>query len=93
MTRRLIALLRGLSPAACAVLFLVVSSPSFAEGPGTRIRSSTQLPQPPQSLPRDAADPCARLTDAARERCLEKARKPAPTGTARRGPSGASAPR
>lgn len=78
MTRLLIGLLLVLS-----------ASPALAEGPGTRIRSGSQLPQPPQIVQRAPVTPCARLQGDARERCLEEARKSAAT----RRPSGAGAPR
>jgi hypothetical protein len=76
MTRLLIALLLALS-----------ASPAAAEGPGTRIRSSSDLPRLLESLPRDPASPCARLQGAARQRCLDEARKPVETGRAS-GPEG-----
>lgn len=73
MTRLLIALLLALS-----------TSPAMAEGPGTRIRSGSQLPQPPLIAPR-TPDACARLQGAERERCIHNERRPAQTGP-NRGP-------
>jgi hypothetical protein len=67
MTRLLIALLLALS-----------ASPTLAEGPGTRIRSGSQLPQPP--ILQRAPDACARLHGAERERCIQNERRPAPAG-------------
>ena len=71
MTRLLIALLLALS-----------TSPAMAEGPGTRIRSGSQLPQPPLIAPR-TPDACARLQGAERERCIQNERRPAQTGPSR----------
>lgn len=67
-------------------LLLVLSGAVFAEGPGTRIRSGSQVPrtpqtlppEKPQTLPPDKADACARLRDEARKRCLGKPRSRAP---------------
>ena len=61
----------------------LLSAPSLAEGPGTRIRSGSQLPQPPQIAPRSAPDACARLQGAERERCVDTERRPAQTGPSR----------
>jgi hypothetical protein len=80
MTRPLIALLLALS-----------ASPAVAEGPGTRIRSSSQLPQPP--IVQRAPDACARLQGAQRERCIRDERRRTAAGTTRGGSFGASAPR
>ena len=60
-------------------LLLVLSGAVFAEGPGTRIRSGSQVPpRAPQTLPPEKPDACARLRDEARKRCLEKQRSRAP---------------
>jgi hypothetical protein len=69
-----------------ALLLALSASPAMAEGPGTRIRSGSQLPQPPQIVivPR-APDACARLQGAERERCIQNERRPAQTGP-NRGP-------
>lgn len=72
MTRLLIAL-----PLALSALFC---GSAAAEGPGTRIRSGSEFPRPPQSLHRDQAGTCARLQGDARRRCLEEERKPMETG-------------
>lgn len=62
-------------------LLLLLSGAALAEGPGTRIRSSAQIPRPPQSLAPERQDACARLREeAARARCLEEARRPVRTG-------------
>ena len=74
MTRLLIAL-----PLALSALFC---GSAAAEGPGTRIRSGSEFPRPPQSLHRDQVDACVRLQGAARQRCLDEARKPVETGRA-----------
>ena len=81
MTRLLIALLLAFS-----------TSPALAEGPGTRIRAGSQLPQPPivQRAPPDA---CARLQGAERERCIRDERRRTAAGPTRGSSSGASAPR
>jgi hypothetical protein len=63
------------------LLFALSASAALAEGPGTRIRSGSHLPRPPQSLPPEKEDACARLRDEeARARCLEQARRPVQTG-------------
>jgi hypothetical protein len=63
------------------ILLLALSaSPAMAEGPGTRIRSGSDLPRMLESLPRDPANPCARLQGAARQRCMDEERKPVETG-------------
>jgi hypothetical protein len=74
MTRLLIALPLVLSAASWFPGLVM------AEGPGTRIRSSSDLPRLLESLPRDPANPCARLQGAARQRCLDEERKPVETG-------------
>lgn len=70
MSRLLIALLLALSDPASVM----------AEGPGTRIRSSSDLPRLFESLQRGEAGACARLQGASRQRCLDEARKPVATG-------------
>jgi len=72
------------------VLLLAIPGFASAEGPGTRIRSSSQLPQPPQTVPRDASDACARLKGEAHKRCLAQVRGSRPDGAARDSSSGAS---
>jgi len=63
------------------ILLLALSaSPAVAEGPGTRIRSGSDLPRLLESLPRDPANPCARLQGTARQRCLDEERKPVESG-------------
>ncbi len=74
MTRLLIALPLALSAASW------FPGSVMAEGPGTRIRSSSELPRLLESLPRDPANPCARLRGAAMQRCLDEERKPVATG-------------
>lgn len=64
------------------LLLLLLAGIAAAEGPGTRIRTNSQIPQPPQITPRDAADACARLKDEARERCLNEARRSVDAGRA-----------
>ena len=56
----------------------------MAEGPGTRIRSGSDLPRLPESVPRDPANPCARLQGNARQRCLAEERKSMEAGRASR---------
>jgi hypothetical protein len=75
-----------------ALLLALSASPAMAEGPGTRIRSGSQLPQPPivQRAPPDA---CARLQGAERERCIRDERRKTATGSTRGSSFGASAPR
>lgn len=51
----------------------------MAEGPGSRIRSGSDLPRLPESLPRDPAKPCARL-QGIRQRCLDEERRPVEAG-------------
>jgi hypothetical protein len=63
------------------LLLFALSGTALTEGPGTRIRSSSQVPRPPQSLAPEKEDACARLREeAARASCLEQARRPVQTG-------------
>ena len=67
-------------PLAIGLLF-ALSASALAEGPGTRIRSGSELPRPPQSLVQEKEGACARLREKeARTRCLEQARRPVQTG-------------
>lgn len=63
-----------------SVSILLVCGTALAEGPGTRIRSGSDLPRLLESLPRDPANPCARFQGTARQRCLDEERKPVETG-------------
>ena len=81
MTRLLLALLLALS-----------ASTAMAEGPGTRIRSGSQLPPQPPIVQR-TPEACARLQGAERERCILAERRRTATGTTRGSSFGASAPR
>jgi hypothetical protein len=65
-----------------ALALLLFAGTLMAEGPGTRIRSGSDLPRLPESLPRDPANPCARLQGNARRRCLDEERKPMEAGRA-----------
>lgn len=63
------------------LLAFALSGAALAEGPGTRIRSSSQIPRPPQSLAPEKEDACARLQEEdARTRCLQESRRPVQTG-------------
>lgn len=56
----------------------------LAEGPGTRIRSGSQMPRVPQTAPEASTDACARPRAGDRGLCIEKApreaRRPVQTG-------------
>jgi hypothetical protein len=61
---------------ACA--FAVVVRPALAEGPGTRLRTTPEVPQPmslaaPEA--RDAGPSCERLRGERRDRCIEELRR------------------
>jgi len=55
---------------------LCAAAPGLAEGPGTRIRSGSDMPRLLDSLRRTESGPCERLRGEAKHRCLEAARKP-----------------
>ena len=59
------------------VVALCAAAPGLAEGPGTRIRSGSDMPRLLDSLQRTESGPCGRLRGEAKHRCLEAARKPA----------------
>lgn len=78
MHRLLLALPLALSAAA---LFPATST---AEGPGTRIRSGSQMPRVPQSATPSKDDACARPRGESRGLCIQKesreSRRPVQTG-------------
>lgn len=77
--------------ACCAALALLIAAPALAEGPGTRIRSSSEIPRAlerplDRSAPIDDARFCDRLQGEARTRCEKQARKNAEADPATTGP-------
>jgi hypothetical protein len=62
-----------------AIGLAFVALAASAEGPGTRLRTTPEIPQamelsqPP--MPRNAAKPCDGLSGEARERCLRQPRE------------------
>ena len=65
---------------ACFLAFalVVAVSTALAEGPGTRIRTTPEVPQPTTLATPDARDTgadCERLRDKQRERCLQELRQ------------------
>ena len=76
--------------AALAVTFAAAAGLALAEGPGSRIRTTAEVPQPttlatPQA--KEAGPTCERLSGARRDRCLAELRQ---AGIERR-PSGSEA--
>ena len=64
------------------VLLLSVSAAAWADGPGTRIRAGSGVPQPPQPQTKR----CDGLRGEARDKCLQDARKITAADERTRGP-------
>ena len=65
---------------ALALLAVVLAVPAFAEGPGSRLRTTPEIAVPQRDARRDAMEDqtrCARLPQEARQRCLDEARQSA----------------
>jgi hypothetical protein len=66
-----------MNPWTLALAALVASNTSFAEGPGSRIRSTPEVPLPP--LATDAPKRCDTLRGEQRDRCLRESTPPPST--------------
>jgi hypothetical protein len=63
------------------IIFLapVTANPALAQGPGSRIGTTPQVPLTQQPVATEPAKQCARFRGEERERCLRKARDAAPS--------------
>jgi hypothetical protein len=73
-----------LIPFAAAVLLVHV--PLLAEGPGSRIGTTPQVPLAPQPVASELTQRCERLRDEERERCLREAKSATASATKPSGP-------
>jgi len=74
---------------AVALAFALITELAFAEGPGSRLRSTPEVPQPPaqsDSTTTNPAKACADVRPEERARCLAQVRN-APTPLGSNGPA------
>ena len=67
-------------------LLLLAASSALAEGPGSRIGTTPQVPLPPQPEATKLTRKCDDLRDEARARCLREAQSAAPSTARPTGP-------
>lgn len=67
-------------------ILVIASRAALAEGPGSRIGTTPQVPTSPQPVATDLVKRCEDLRGEERERCLTRARSAAPKSVPPSGP-------